>query len=43
MYKRAIVDELGYVVCWYDEFEIEEDVRTFLSDFPECSVKCVEI
>lgn len=43
MYKSAIVDELGYVVAWYDQFESEEDVRAFLNDHSGYRLTCVEV
>ena len=43
MYRRAIVDELGCVVVWCDELECEEEIITILMEYPECSVKCIEV
>lgn len=42
MYKRAIVDELGYVMYWYSELSDKEIMR-ILAEYPEATIKCVEM
>ena len=43
MYRRAIVDDRERVVVWCDELEGEEEIITILMEYPECSVKCIEV
>lgn len=43
MYRRVIVDELGCVIAWCDEFESEEEIDAFLSEYTEARLTCVEI
>lgn len=43
MYRRAVVDELGQVVKWNDEFKNEYEVEKFLNEHIEYTVKCVEV
>lgn len=42
MYKKAIVDELGYVMYWCSELS-EAEVKRILARYPEATIKCVEI
>ena len=42
MYKRAIVDELGYVMYWCSELSDKEIMR-ILAEYPEATIKCVEM
>lgn len=43
MYKRAIVDEVGEVVKWYSDFKNEHDIEKFLNEYPECTIRCIEV
>lgn len=42
MYKRAIVDELGYVIFWCADLS-EEKIRGILDSNPEMTIKCIEM
>lgn len=41
MYRRAVVDELGYVVKWCDEFKKECEMEKFINEHIEYTIKCV--
>lgn len=42
MHKRAIVDELGYVMYWCSELSDKEIMR-ILAEYPEMTIKCIEM
>lgn len=42
MYRRAIVDELGVVMFWCSELS-DNQIKNILVEYPECSIRCVEI
>lgn len=43
MYSRVVLNELGEIVKWYNEFKNELDVEKFLNEHPEYTIKCVEV
>lgn len=42
MYRRAIVDELGCVMFWCDEFK-NEQIECILDSHNEWTIKCIEL
>lgn len=42
MYRRAIVDELGMVMYWCSELS-DEHIKNILIEYPDCSIRCVEV
>lgn len=43
MYRRAIVNELGYVMFWCDELKNDKQIHCILNEYPEWSVRCIEV
>ena len=42
MYERAIVDELGSFLFWYNS-KSEKQIENILKDHIDWSIKCIEI
>lgn len=43
MYRRAVVDELGQIVKWCNEFKDEREIEKLLSEHIEYTIRCVEV
>ena len=41
-YRRAIVDETGWVMFWCDELQGEEQIESILDGHPEWSIAYIE-
>lgn len=42
MYRKAIVDELGWVIFWCDELQDEDQIESILNSHPEWKIECIE-
>jgi hypothetical protein len=42
MYKKAIIDELGFVMFWCDELQDEDQIESILNSHPEWKIECIE-
>lgn len=40
-FRIAIVDELGYIMYWCDEFKDVEEIEDILEVHPEWRYKCI--
>ena len=43
MYRRALVNEIEYVMFWCDELKNDKQIESILKEYPEWSVRCIEI
>ena len=43
MYRRAVVDELGQVVKWCNEFKNEREMEKLMNEHIEYTLKCMEV
>lgn len=43
MYMRAVIDELGQIVKWCNEFKNECEMQKFMNEHIEYTIRCVEV